>query len=902
MRSGSTAAGQSRASWALASLVVAAACVPAVEPPPAPAYFPIPTTQPTTGGAGIRWSFEKGMEGWRQEGGDPQPVCAPVQAERLPSAIRPTLGGDYWRTVIDIGQEGKCRLDTGAGSRTPLKLLSPRFKISQPYIELLVGGGGHAGTRVGLRLDGQPAAWAREDHGTGQLQMGRVTWDVRDLQGRDAQIVVEDGAQEGSGDGIIADDIFEAAAALPPRPPPVWGFADTHSHPVAQFGFGQNVFVGGSDGPIDKALRGCYEDHGDNGDGGKAGIVMGATEPSFNRVFGHRPSGYPDFDGWPRWSTLVHQQMYIDWIKRAWQGGQRLLVAHAVNDEQLAAHTYGVVPFDDMSVAARQIEELKALTGRHPEFMEIAETPAEARRIIAGGRLAVVPGVEVDAIGGCRRDDDCSDAKAIAAIGRLYELGARHVFPVHLSDNAFGGAAIWYNGVYDLLNWYLRDNYQTVAHDDSVAFTLSPAHQWYPVWFASLTLSANLYGNHFYEPPFDEYADVPGGHVNVRRITGVGHAVLGEMHRLGMIVDIDHMGERSRADTLDLFSRFKTPVAMGHTWFRDLGYDRNETSDWEKLRNDIMKTAAEVERVRSLGGIVSPIANQHDVRRAGGSGAGSDCEGASTSWLQAYVYTVERMGGVGVGVGTDFNGLPGQPLPRFGPYACTGREKIDGGPDEPRRTPGQSALQTVRADADAQDWGVTYKVPTRYARTNRFYGPIDVGDDPYTLEERAVWIAMAETGGFKPPGSKVLAPCDPTRIGPPDEDFRNGTPRFERAPPSVAPQDIVVPVASGLCGLPRNGLHDWWQAATLVRAGAPAPASSHLRREYTLIKGIADQWSRRWSRETPSIPSSDSSTTTAAVITTWTSTSTASRTTGSYPTSSKTFRISSRSAAQRSRT
>jgi hypothetical protein len=244
-----------------------------------------------------------------------------------------------------------------------------------------------------------------------------------------------------------------------------------------------------------------------------------------------------------------------------------------------------------------------------------------------------------------------------------------------------------------------------------------------------------------------------------------------------------------------------------------------------------MKTAAEVETVRSLGGVVSPITNQHDVRRVEGSGSGDDCEGASTSWLQAYVYTVERMGGAGVGPGTDFNGLPGQPLPRFGPYACTGREKSDNGPDRRRRAPGLTPLQTVRADADAQDAGVTYDVPIKYARTNRFFGPRDVGADPYTPEERAVWIGMAEC---KASG----------RADPPDGDLVNGTPRFERAPPSPAPRDIVVPVAAGLCGLPQSGLRDWWQAATLVRAGGPRPDSSHLRREYDLIAGIDGQWKR----------------------------------------------------------
>ena len=577
----------------------------------------------------------------------------------------------------------------------------------------------------------------------------------------------------------------------------------------------------------------CEPRHGKNGDGGEAGIVIGGVEVSFNRLFGHRPTGYPDFDGWPRWSTLSHQQMYIAWIKRAWQGGQRLLVAHAVNNEQLAANTHGETPYDDMNVTYSEIDELKALAQRNADFMEIATTPTDARRIIAAGRLAVIIGVEMDAIGGCRRDDDCDEQKTVDTIDRLYEAGVRHLFPVHLSDNAFGGSAIWYNGVYDLLSWYLRGEYQTVKEDKSVAFTLSPDHQVLATLFATLTRTANRYGNRPYDPPFGRYGAVPEGHVNTRGMTHLGFTVLREMRRLGMIVDIDHMSEQARKDTLTLFSQLKTPVAMGHAWFRDLGYGQDETDDWLKLRNEIMKTADEVEEVRSLGGIVSPITNQHDVRRVEGSGSGNDCEGASTAWLRAYVYTVERMGGAGVGVGTDFNGFPGQPLPRFGPYACTGREMVEGGQDQRRRTPGMGALETVRADADAQDAGVTYDEPPKYARTNRFFGPMNPNDDPYTPEERAVWIAVAE----------CKAGVDHVRQ--PDDDLQNGTLRGSaRAPYWSAPRDIVVPVASGLCGLPQDGLGDWWKAATLVATGAPQPDSSALRRKYLLIAGIDKQWKR----------------------------------------------------------
>lgn len=521
---------------ALVSLSVAVSCVaPAVVPPAAP----LPSAPPPASaghGVTVAWSFDTGLEGWTQESGAAQPVCGGPGAENLPVAIQPTLGGDYWRTPIDVGLDGPCRVDTGAGPGVAASLSSPVFVIAQPYLSLLVGRGGHPGTRVGLRLKSAPNTLARQEQGSGLVSMTRINWDVRNLLGQPARVVIEDDA----GEGIVVDDIYDATLAPIVRPPPVWGFVDTHSHPVTQFGFGRHVFVGSNDGEC--ALKSCEAEHGKNGDGGQAGFLIGFVEPSFNRLVGHRPTGAPDFDGWPRWSTMAHQQMYIDWIRRAWQGGLRLLVAHAVNNEQLAANLHGIRPFDDMTVVEVQLAQMKALAARHSDFLEIAYTPADARRIIGSGRLAIVLGVEVDALGGCRRDQDCDETAARLAVDRAYEWGARHIFPVHLADNAFGGSAVFGDGTYNLLTWYLRGNYQQVEHDDSVAFDYSFAHQDLPVFFAQLARLPNAYGKAPYQPPLDEYRRIPAGHVNARGITPTGTALLLEMRRLGIIVDIDHMG------------------------------------------------------------------------------------------------------------------------------------------------------------------------------------------------------------------------------------------------------------------------------------------------------------------------------------------------------------------------
>src|SRR5262249_45547808 len=103
------------------------------------------------------------------------------------------------------------------------------------------------------------------------------------------------------------------------------------------------------------------------------------------------------------------------------------------------------------------------------DFLEIARTPGDARRIVKAGKLAMVLGVEVNDIGDFMKNREFV-AKAIAAergdraadgwlritmrqyLKRLYDQGVRHIVPIHVIDNAFGGAAL-YSPMLDVGNY-----------------------------------------------------------------------------------------------------------------------------------------------------------------------------------------------------------------------------------------------------------------------------------------------------------------------------------------------------------------------------------------------------------------------------------------------------------------
>lgn len=136
---------------------------------------------------------------------------------------------------------------------------------------------------------------------------------------------------------------------------PLWGFADPHAHLMAHLAFGGEAFWGepyarsstGKD-PIEHALRSCEPIHG--------GLL------DVNPELGHPAAGgWPEFIVWPRFTTLVHQQAYIDWIYRAYQGGLRLVTCLAVNNELLATKTSPDQPHDDKHAIQVQVAAMKEM-------------------------------------------------------------------------------------------------------------------------------------------------------------------------------------------------------------------------------------------------------------------------------------------------------------------------------------------------------------------------------------------------------------------------------------------------------------------------------------------------------------------------------------------------------------
>lgn len=516
---------------------------------------------------------------------------------------------------------------------------------------------------------------------------------------------------EGCVCAVASEPDLNTTAEPAPRSGPIFGFADTHSHPFANHGFGGTVLEGDVSSPlgIQGALHACTYEHGKASRADLLGLVL-------NHEL-HDNEGAPGFSGWPAHDNVNHQQMYHGWMERAWRGGQRLQVMLAVSNELICHITKattglayaasvgqlltGVHPppppdlswsCDDMDSIRRQVDAAKAFEawldarsgGPGTGWYRIVYTPDEARRVAESGKMAVVLGAEVDTLFGCSAAAPCERGQVERQIDELYGMGVRHIFPVHVLDNAFAGAA-QYNQIFVGANIAKNaDTFRIVNCDDAALVgrfgwvqglgEVCEVFERLPPELLALmppSLAAAREGLKIAcasRPPPGVELPASGGHCNARGLTADGEWLLNRLMDKGMVIDTDHMSARALEATLAIAERRGYPLVSGHTGLVDRVPTPNESA----------MSGRDVERFRRLGGLVAPILHTgHALAEVKpyGDKVPHACAGSTTSWAQNYLYLVDRMGGpdtAAVPFGSDMNGLISLPAPRFGEHACHG--------------------------------------------------------------------------------------------------------------------------------------------------------------------------------------------------------------------------------------
>jgi microsomal dipeptidase-like Zn-dependent dipeptidase len=430
----------------------------------------------------------------------------------------------------------------------------------------------------------------------------------------------------------------EVGATGKPAPPTnadgtVDGFVDTHLHITADMRAGGMVISGE---PFDRfgvarALGQDATDHGADGSQDFTGNLLRDGIP-----FGtHDTHGWPTFTGWPVNDTNTHQQTYYKWLERAWRAGLRVTVAQTIEDTELCKieprRRYSC---DETTAIRGQIRRLHDLQdyidaqsgGPGRGWFRLVSGPAQARRAIARGRLAVVIGMESSFPLDCRAQQGrapCSTAQVDRRLDALYRLGVRSLFIAHWADNGFAGAAIEGGVKGKFINAMQRaevgryfdvgpcpDPSQGEELEPLSPIELTVLSQVFPATKALLTA------------PTPTYA--PGRHCNARGLTSLGAHLVRQMMAKGMLIEVDHLSEKAREAVLKIAEQQRYPLVSSH----------NDTGG--------LWTQGELRRLTALGGVAS--------QRLAGPAELAKSIAARTSYKS-------KQHLFGVGLGTDTGGF-----------------------------------------------------------------------------------------------------------------------------------------------------------------------------------------------------------------------------------------------------
>lgn len=757
----------------------------------------------------VNGDFSDGLTGWSVVSGnafDGQPVpVESVNAAQVVVGGGPVipLGGDYWHTDgFPLGNEGTTllRVDTDQASGV---LDSDPFDLSARYLAFRLGGSGEGSVSLELRVpldtaqarardpldppdgDGYVAILVALPNGSDMLAERVVDLvgddPSRSLLGARAKVRLNVFAQNGRRRLVV-----DAVRLLDERPPPfrrpVWGWADIHCHPMAQAGFG-GLMAGHIHGPVEDAGS-CLEVHGHEhrNDLFPTGVALDGGRHNEGRhndgglaSTGWSVTGTPGpeeqgFRGWPAFDELTHLKTHQDWIRRAYDGGLRLMVALVVHNQLLAA-VAGGVPFGnaqgDRDAVEPQVRMLHEFVAHNGDWCGLATSPDQARDLIESNRLAFVLGLETDSINGWSGfgdlpNDDTPASRAAARaqlhdyFGYLRTLGIVQVNLLHLSDNAFGGMALY--DVMFVVNTFTRTGRLLETEDgfldehgnervpgEAISMPVSVASK---LWSALEPLAATLN----FTAQLPDALPYRHGHRNKIGLLPAGEEALLEAMRLGMVIDIDHMSEKATGQAFRIATSLpgaSYPLVAAHNGARIMAMSppphepgpgdpaipgrRRNPHTWP---NESTKSETQLGYIKDTGGMFGHGIAGVDSQSFGA--VANDAPGTSKTVAQGLQYVMDKLEGA-VGLGTDWNALLGGPGPRFGPMALPGlTEELEPDDEWARATREERWTKAL-----LQNNGVTYDRPLRDWRAHRFRDSGLFPADTYGADGPFIWQALA---------------------------------------------------------------------------------------------------------------------------------------------------------------
>ena len=442
----------------------------------------------------------------------------------------------------------------------------------------------------------------------------------------------------------ITTNVHGNIAALRGQPgDPVRGVIDAHTHISSYEFMGGKVMHGDPfhRWGVEHALQDSKVIHGKDG----ALDIIGNLYKygSLNHRYDTR--GWPDFPWWPNHEQLTHSGYYYKWIERAWLGGLRIMVTDLVENEVLCTVQSTINPagwvnanscntMDSIRLQAQRMYDMQDYIdaqsgGPGNGFFRIVTSPAQARSVIADGKLAVILGVEASETFNCGERDYCSVAKLEAGLTELHALGVRSIFPAHKFDNQLSGSHVedgFINIGQALATGYFFETKECDSDTRGRHFSSG-----FPL-LRDIPVISELLAQTGTGPDYDEAIE----HCNTHGLSELGVYLVNRMIDLNMVIELDHVSTDAATAIMDIVeARGYSGVVSSHSWMhsaKDGGLHNN------------------TRRLINAGGFVAPYNSDAD-----------GMVGRVTRYLDAVEQTSYWQG---VGLGTDMAGLGGQAGPR----------------------------------------------------------------------------------------------------------------------------------------------------------------------------------------------------------------------------------------------
>lgn len=393
------------------------------------------------------------------------------------------------------------------------------------------------------------------------------------------------------------------------------GIADLHVHMFANDGFAGGWFTGDPAAEHEALFEQC--ENGETWPWLKAFVED--IDPYISS-FLVRDHCVPKSKSFPKWNDLAHQQVWGEDLKKAKESGLSLMVMSSVHSYTLCQ----ILPdsrkrfesCEDQGNHLRQLQNAKQMIEQN-DWIELATSPEDARRIISEDKLAVVFSVESSNL--FEGDDWQKEFQ------NYWNLGVRSLQIVHQFDNEAAGAAVHKEPLrfaHYLRNWMRFGSFKGFDLID----------QEYETDFGTRTITKNTKG-----------------------LTEKGANIIEHMMASGMPIDFAHMSEKTMNDVIEILSPKDYPFYISHGHFRDVmkdGLGRFEKSSSKEVLQ-ALKAADGIFGVRTI----TYATHQYD------ESIQNNCDGSALSFAQMLRFGQDM--DINIALGSDFNGFIPQTRPRF---------------------------------------------------------------------------------------------------------------------------------------------------------------------------------------------------------------------------------------------